>query len=540
MSTPKPFFRRTWVQVVVVVLLLLVGAVVGLGASLPKPIGRPIVLQPELLSAPAKPFPVERRFLQMSATELAAAIKAKQATSVEVVTAYLNHIKNENHRYAALIYLREAEALADARAADEAVARGEDRPLLGVPVTIKEMYWVKGSPTTLNAKMYGVTATEDAPTVAALKSAGAVVLGTTNVPFMLGDYQTKGEVYPTANNPFDVARTPGGSTGGGAAALAAGFSALELGSDMGGSIRVPAAFNGLWALKATFGTLNISQGTSPDPSQTFHRLAMVSPGPLARAPEDLELMWRVLKDAPADPRFQKPVTWAAPSSKGLDGYRFGWVDEWASKSGPVPVGAQTKAKLAELMGKLEAAGAKVDRSAPEVLDDGVRLFLASFAQMMAEGQGWPMRKLLQLSMQPMSDGSPVFAAFDEAVLDPSDERWTRTQAEREQLIKTWSTYFEAHDFLVSPVVYGPAFKHCETGATIVTDDGAKVPYIRYVVWAPMINAVGLPTLSVPLGLDSHGLPIGVQVIGPPGSDPELLHLAVLLKPLTPGFVPPKP
>ena len=204
--------------------ILLLAIILGIYiyTIIPKPIGAPVKLQEALFARPAQAFPMEGKYIYKSATELAAMIRHREATAVEVVTEFLNNIRNNNYKYNALIWIRAEEALQDAQRADQMVADGDtmNHPLLGVPVTIKEMYWVKGSPSTLNAKMYGFTAPDDATVVKQLKSAGAVVLGTTNVPFMLMDYQTQGEVYPTASNPYDTSRTPGGSTGGGAAAKA--------------------------------------------------------------------------------------------------------------------------------------------------------------------------------------------------------------------------------------------------------------------------------------------------------------------------------
>ena len=279
----KSIFK--WIGIILGALILIAIAFgLYVKSILPKFDSKPVVLQKELFQKPAQPFPMEGKFIYKSASELAAMIRNKRASSVEIVTEFLNNIKNNNYKYNALIFIREQEALEDARKADEELAKGDtlNKPLLGVPVTIKEMFWVKGSPSTWNAKLYGFTAPRNAEVVNQIKNAGAIILGTTNQPFMLADYQTKGEVYPTANNPFDTTRTPGGSTGGGAAALAAGFTPLELGSDLGGSIRQPAVFCGLWSFKSTYGAVNVTDGTSPDSAYVYTRLAMESAGPLGK------------------------------------------------------------------------------------------------------------------------------------------------------------------------------------------------------------------------------------------------------------------
>lgn len=530
-----------WTGIVFVFLLLVViGFGVYLYSILPPTIGQPIVLQKELFAKPEKPFPMEGKFIYKSATELAEMIKNKKATSVEIVTEFINHIKNNNYRYNSLIYLREQEALAEAKQADDLVAKGNtSKPLLGVPITIKEMFWVKGSPSTMNAKMFGVTATSDAPIVTQLKNAGGIVLGTTNVPFMLADYQTYGEVYPTANNPYDVSRTPGGSTGGGASALAAGFTSIELGSDMGGSIRVPAVFCGLWSLKTSFGTVNITEGTSPDPSIKFTRFAMASPGPLARTPEDLELTWNIIRETKIDARFQKPIQWNLPSDKKLKDYKFAWMDEWKTEVSNIKIGEDSKEKLKNLVDSLNQQGAVTDKNAPDTYIPMTKLFLSSFISMMSQGQPWLIQKFIERDMKNMGNNSKVFESFRDTTMDGSDQSWEKVEAERKELIAKWEDFFKQYDFFVCPLSYSGAFHHSERGNPIIADDGTMVAYVDYVPYAYIFNATGHPAITVPMGLNKQGLPIGIQIVGKLNSEPELLHLAKLLKPITPGFVKPQ-
>lgn len=466
-------------------------------------------------------------------------IRRHEATAVDITREFIGHIKNNNYKYNALIWLREKEALADAQKADEAVARGDSLGALhGVPITIKEMFWVKSSPSTMNAKMFGFTAPRDGALVEQLKKSGAIILGTTNVPFMLSDYQTHGEVYPTANNPYDTTRTPGGSTGGGAAALAAGFTTLELGSDLGGSIRVPAAFCGLYGLKATFGALNITDGVGPDTTTKYTRLAMASPGPLARTPEDLELMWNVLRDSPRDERFQPQVNWQPASAKTIKQYHLAWMDEWPHGDSAVKVSHAVQEKLSALLDSLQHHGTTLEKKAPDIYDAMCRMFLSSFAYMMSEGQPWLLRKFIKMDMQKMNDGSPNFAAFNESIDDASDAGWQKAEAERKELIAQWETFFQQSDFLICPINYGAAFKKCATGSPLNTD-GNTVAYMNYFPYSYIFNATGHPCLIIPMGLNHEGLPIGLQIVGAYYSEPELLHFAKLLQPFTPGVVKPK-
>lgn len=520
-------------------LLVIIGLGIWAWSVIPKPQGAQVHLQQALFAPPARPLPEDARFIYRSATELAAMIRERRATSEEITRAFIARINNHNHRYNALIWLREEEAIADARRADAAIANGDSLlgPLHGVPITIKEQFWVKGSPSTLNTKMFGFVAPMDGAAVESLKRAGAVILGTTNVPFMLSDYQTQGEVYPTASNPYDTTRTPGGSTGGGAAALAAGFTSAELGSDLGGSIRVPSAFCGLWGLKPTYGAINQTQGGWPDTTNATTRLALASPGPLARAPEDLRLMWDALRATPIDPRFQKPIERSEATARTLGQYRIAWMDEWGTPHGPIRVGQDVKQKLRMLIDSLRAHGATVERTAPDMYEELQRSFFGTFGGMMAENKPWLLRKMITAQMSGLDPGNGSFAEFAASMSDASDERWRNVGAERARLTERWVQFFRDHDLLVLPITYGAAFTKCETGSAVPGDDG-PVPYTAYAPYTTIINAAGLPSLAVPMGLNQAGLPIGLQIVGPPHSEEELLHVAMLLKPLVPAFTPP--
>lgn len=480
---------------------------------------------------------MQGKFIYKSASELSSMIRNHEATSLEIVTEFINNIKNNNYKYNALIYLREQEALQEAKLADEAIAKGDtiNKPLLGVPVTIKECYWVKGSPSTLNAKMYGFIAPRNALIVEQLRKAGAIVLGTTNVPFMLSDYQTVGEVYPEASNPFDTVRTPGGSTGGGAAAVAAGFSPFTLGDDLGGSIRVPSAFCGLWGLKSTFSALNMTDGNGPDSTYVFTRMAMASPGPLARTASDLKLMWDVLVQTPLDKKFQKPVEWKPASSKNLNEYKIAWIDEWNIPNGSIKTSSETKQKLSMLIDSLKQHNVSTEKKALDIYTDLEKMFLRSFGYMMGENQPWLLRKLIAMDFKKTDDGSGSFQSYEDAIMDASGEGWLKTEAERKALIEKWEDFFKQYDFFICPVTYDAAFKKQESWKPITTDDGSTIQYMKYVPYSYIINATGHPSLTVPLGLNSKGLPIGVQIVGKNFSENELLHFAKLIEPLTPKF-----
>ena len=519
-------------------IVLIAGAGIYIYSLLPKPIGTPTILQAELFSKPNLLHYTQKTFIFASATELATLIKERKATSYEITMAHLSQIKNYNFRYNALIWLREEEALREAQLADDAVKRGDSTgPLHGVPVTVKEMFWVKGSPSTMNAKMFGFIAPEDGPLVRQLKKAGAIILGTTNVPYMLADYQTYGEVYPIGKNPYDTTRTPGGSTGGGAAAVAAGFSPLELGSDLGGSIRVPAAFCGLYGLKPSFGLTNITMGVGPDTVNQFNHFALASAGPLARNPEDIELMWEVLKRAEPDLRFQTKMDFQQSPPKSLSQYRVAWIDEYPYQGGVINSGIEVKASIKQLVDSLRTSGLEIKQGAPDLYDEMTQSFLASFASIMMQGQPWVIRKLFGMSMKGMDDKTGNFDAFYQSLNDVSDKAWEKIQAQRNSLIENWEIFFKDHDVLICPITYGPAFTKCKTGEEIQGDD-RKIPYMDYVGFSYIFNATGHPCMVIPMGINQDGLPIAIQLVGKFYSESDLIRFAKEIKPFTPGFIKP--
>lgn len=396
---------------------------------------------------------------------------------------------------------------------------------MGVPVTIKENWWVKGSPSTLNARMYPFIAPRDAAIVTKIKNSGAIVLGTTNVPFMLNSFQTQGDIYPAASNPFDTTRTPGGSTGGGAAAQAAGFSTISLGGDLGGSIRVPSAFCGLWSLKPTYGSLESLDGSRPDTSFIPERLYLVSAGPLARTPGDLSVMWNVIKNSNSQ----------AVANKKLAEYKFAWIDEWTTPSGNVEIGEEMKEQLAAFVALLTRKNASVQKNAPGIYLDLVKLFLQSFGYILGEKQPVFVRKYIANQFYPSDDSTNLMYNLKKAVLDIANEGWERTQQDRRTLTAKWEEFFKQYDFFICPASYGPAFKKVKPGEPIVTDDGKSMPDFSYVPYAYIINATGHPAITVPIGYNKQGLPIGIQIVGKYNSDDELLHLAKLLEPLVAKF-----
>lgn len=531
---PKTKKILKWIGIAFGSLLLIV---ISLGiyvySLIPKYEGKCPPLQTFLFAKPNTNLPMEGKYIYKSATELASMIRKHEATSYDIVKEFIANIKNNNYKYNAIVWLRENEALEEAKKADEAVARGDSLPILhGVPVTVKEMFWVKGLTNNLNAKMMGgFIAPEDGALVQQLKKSGAIIIGTSNVPYMLGDFQTYGEIYPTCNNPYDTTKTPGGSSGGSASALAAGFTPLELGSDLGGSISVPSAFCGVYGLKTTFGTLNMTQGTGPDTITKYSRFAMGVPGPMARTAEDLELMWLALQETPIDKRFQKQTQWQLASNKELAQYKIGWTDDWQSAK----VGNEVKEKLKLIVKLLNEQGTYTEKSVPELNSDMQKSFLKSYALMFAENQPWIMRQLISMDFSKFDDGSTDMSSFYDAINKPGDENWKQWQQENAVLIEAWESYFKKFDFVICPVTYGAAFTKCELGTPIETAEG-KIAYTFYSFpYSIVFAATGHPSVTIPVGFNKEGLPIGVQIAGSYYSEPELLHFTKLIEKLLPKF-----
>lgn len=521
-----------------IVLAVGVAVVVALGIyiyrQMPKPIGERPVLQSELFAKPAQELPMAGRFIYKSATELAAMIREKQATSTEIVQEHINYIKNTNYKTNAFVWLFEREALEAARLADEKVARGEPLGLLhGVPVSIKEEFWVKGKPNTVNAEMFrGFVAPRNAAVVDAWLEQGAIVLGTTNVPNLLFDMQTAGEIYPTGTNPYDASRTPGGSTGGGAASVAAGLAPLALGGDMGGSIRVPAAFCGLYGLKTTEDSMGRNPGSFPgEPGNPkYHRMAVA--GPLARTVDDVELGWNALMKHWPDSKSLR-----SEPERALDQYRVAYFDEWKFGNDKLFVGNDVKTRLKQLVDALRSKGVAVTEDQPTNFAEMKVMHSMLSVYMMFEKMPWIIRQLILRDFKAKDNHRLDYREAYEQMSSPSDEKYDELLRRRAAMTAKMESFFDKVDLLLMPVAAGPAIRHNERHEPIVLD-GTTIDYWDYFHFPMPWNATGHPALTIPLGLSPEGLPIAVQVVGPMSSERRLLAFAKLIEPLHEGFVRP--
>ncbi len=478
-------------------------------------------------------------YIYKSAIELASLIREGEAKSLDIVEEHIDRIKKMNPDINALISLFEEEAINEARECDKEASRGSFRgPLHGVPVTIKEQFWIKGKPGNTNStRLKDFVAPENAVIVDRILGAGAIILGQTNVSKNLTDYQVQGDIYPEGKNPYHTDFTPGGSTGGGAAALAAGFTPLELGGDFGGSIRVPAGFCGLYGLKPSEYTVP-RHGMVPLPknANTF-LLHMVQPGPLARNIGDLGLMWNIIKGPHRSDRSTANIDWKNPAKRNLADYRIAWTDGWP---GYQP-GHQVSNGIKELINEYINKGGAAEKAIPEgnLHDDSISVYVSLFPYIVAQGNPWFVRQIIKSSFRKgLLKGFRKHKSELNKGFHMNTNHYGEVLLRKNQITERWERFFEDYDFLICPVSYGPAYKRCPIG-TQLNLEGNEMPYVEY-AWPynACFNASGHPAISVPLGMSEDGLPIGVQIVGPYWSEPELFHFAKLISELTIGFVKP--
>lgn len=476
-----------------------------------------------------------------TATELSAALSARKISAVELAQHAIGRIERHDAKINAVCVRDFERALDAARAADAALAHGERRPLLGIPLTVKESYNVAGLPTT-----WGIPAqkdfrpAEDALAITRVKDAGGVILGKTNVPLGLGDWQSYNDIYGTTNNPYDLSRTPGGSSGGSSAAVAAGCGALSLGSDLAGSMRVPAFYCGVYAHKPTF-ALVPSRGHTPPPFPPLpldRDMAVI--GPMARCAADLSLLLDVVAGPdPLEAGTAYKLALPPPRHGELQDFRVLVID-----TDPVlPTNAVVRAAIGQLAVKLGKAGVEVERETPLWPD-----FAASTRLYMRM-----LMSFLAVTFPPEVYAGAVAAA---AGLPPDDtslraERlrgialghrdWVMADGARAQLRSQWRALFKSFDAVICPVMPTPAYPHDhspEQETRRINIDGKDYAYPDQMAWPGIANLPGLPATAIPIGLSPDGLPVGAQILGPWLEDRTPLRLAELIEREFGGFVPP--
>jgi amidase len=457
-----------------------------------------------------------RQALFQSATEAARTLRRKELSSRELTGMLLARIEAVNPALNAVVELGQTAALREAAAADEATARGDDTgPLHGVPMTIKDAFNVAGLPTTWgNPAFKEYVADSDATVARRLKQAGAIVVGKTNVAFMLGDFgQTANELYGVTSNPWDTTRTPGGSSGGAAAALSAGMTFLEYGSDLVGSIRIPASFCGVYGLKPSVEVVPLTGFQPPGPpAGPSDMLYLSAVGPLGRSAPDLRTALRVTGGP--EGQAAKAYSWALapPRHARLGDFRVGVVLDHQH----APVSGEVTALLSDAVDALARAGATVVEGWPDGVDP-VRNY---------ESFGFHVQ-LFFAFQQPGEE----FATLPE-VIDHENRRMAARAA--------WNRYFNETDVFLCPVNFTPAFPHDPRpfeARTISTPDGER-PYDNQSFWVSHASLPGLPAVAAPIGRTPGGLPVGAQIVGPLYEDDTAITFAELLGDVIGGYEPP--
>ena len=454
-----------------------------------------------------------------TAAETAAAVRNKTISARELVELTFRRIDAINPALNAIVGDLRAPALARAAEVDRALAEGRVLgPLHGVPVTIKESFAYRGTPNTWGlSDLAQASSPRTAVAIERLESAGAIVVGKTNVPVLLSDWQTYNPLYGTTNNPWDLSRTPGGSTGGGAAALAAGLGALSIGSDLSGSLRIPAHFCGVYTHKPSLNLIEMD-GVLPGPwdGAPGPPMDLAVIGPMARDARDLALALEVLGGPAGDDR--KAWSWRMPAPRytRLQDFRIGYIVD-----DPIaPISSELRPPYEKLISALAQTGATLKQGWPTGIDPRAA----------AETYGFLLMSFVTADLTGKRPSS-----FDHA-------RWMRETLSRLTFRKRWQQYFESYDVFLLPASFTAAFPHDHSEPIdkriVKTPEGPR-PYVQNSsYWISMASLSGLPATVAPIGFTDEGLPVGVQILAPMWEDATSIEFAALLSDVTNGFVVP--
>jgi len=442
-----------------------------------------------------------------STTQLAASISSRRLSAAEVLDAHLAQIDAKNGALNAVVTLDIERAQRRAREADDALARGESwGPLHGVPFTLKDAHATAGMRTTTGFPPLDHIPERNGTVAARLEAAGGILVGKTNVAKLLADFQTNNPIFGTTNNPWNVARTPGGSSGGASAAIASGMTPFDIGTDLGGSIRLPAHFCGVFGLKPTEHRVSLG-GVAPDPHDTPRPVRVVScVGPMARTIEDLDLVHRIIAGPDAGDTDVPPVPIGEMPEVALTGLRIAYAPIIPG----LPIAAEIRASIEELAAELARRGAAITEA--PLPDVEIEKDLASFGELVG---------IMFSGLQPGSKRAEAAQYFE-------------VLARRDRSMVAWDAFFEDWDVLIWPPSMTTAFPHCEPGASL-TVDGKDVDYYMVNTHSALFSYSGHPAVSMPYRLDRDGLPIGVQLVGKRWDEARLLAIAKAISSVTGEF-----
>ena len=475
----------------------------------------------------------------ISALEAARAIEKGEVSSLELTKHILERIEKYNPTLNAIVTILKDDALNRARAADEALAKGEIwGPLHGVPCTIKDTIEIANVITTAGSPDLATHMPKrHADVVERLLGAGAVIIGHTNAPLMGGDWQSYNEVYGTSNNPWDHKRTPGGSTGGGAAALAAGLSYLSIGSDIGGSIRIPAHFCGVYGHKPSLNVVPMRGHIPPPPEVLIPPQDLAVTGPLARSAADLKLALKII----GGPNRTDAIaySWNLPPARGtrLSDYRIGYVLDDVL----CPVTSEVKEVLSHAVKAVRETGADLDEGWPSGVNpsdqyDTYRFLLSSsFASELRND------KLEEFRERATRKDGSYESKLAWAWTAPH-KYFQAISSARIEARAIWQDYFRTHDVFLLPTTFISAFPHDHSHPPekrrLITPDGPR-KYFDLLFWISFATLAGLPATTAPIGLTKDGLPVSIQIVGPYLEDATPIDFAGKLADIIGEFQPPK-
>ncbi|MCD1295579.1 amidase [Methanocella sp. CWC-04] len=480
-----------------------------------------------------------------TAADLSKAILSGELSAVEVLEAHLGHIREYDPYINAIVTLDAENALRRAKEADKALARGEVwGPLHGVPMTIKDSFETAGLRTTSsNPALADHIPKKDATVVARLKAAGAVIMGKTNLPEMASGCHCDSPLFGRTNNPRDLSRTPGGSSGGSAAAVASCMTPLDIGSDISGSIRVPAHFCGVFGMKPTDHLVSFAGHVPGTPRGLLRYL--ISVGPLARSVEDLELALTLIAGPDGRQWEVPPVTLSLPLKKELKGLRLAWTDEL----GGVPVTEETRSSMERLAGELARQGCQVEKLNPPGFDLAEAIRTRTEIESTAMHTGSTPLHLPRAFLRWLSGLNIRDDAFISGYLKGAGSTlgtYSKALSRRDRHIKIMETFLAGRDAWLCPVASVPApphpgiRNHFEEMLASIDVDGKKIPYdLGTFAYTNPFNLSGNPVVVLPMSSTSDGLPLGVQIVGRRWMDMDILSVAKEIAKITGDFLPPK-
>jgi amidase len=469
--------------------------------------------------------------LQSDATDQLAALGTGRVSARELLQAAFERTDRLNPVINAVVARDAERAMSDAAGIDAARARGEALGVLaGLPMTVKDIFDIEGLPASVGMKSLVGRTARDAEAVARVRAAGAVVWGQTNVPAGSSDLQTFNARYGVTRNPWNPALTPGGSSGGSAAAVAAGFTAMEIGADIGGSLRIPAAYCGVACHRPTWGLISQRGIAAPPEYVADYDLLVV--GPMARSVRDLQLLLTVLAGTPM-----------APTPLLRDLHIGVWLDEPA-----FPVDPVVRASIAAFAAKLQGEGVAINSIASplppaRMLSAYMTLLLATLSGVLPPAT----RAVFDLLRQPAKiaeacGAGPLSWAHGVLGYTARHHEWLSANEARARMKVEIAKVFERNDVILAPVAPTVAFAHDHAGMQasrwLTTSEGRRIRYLEQVDWIALATLCDLPVTVIPVGRTPKGMPVAVQIIGRPGADAATLAIAAALEAVAGGFQPP--